>query len=163
MVYLALTMYCNWLTGHAIDHSSIGLNRLTIQPVFNEVSLFTFSEGTHGFDVTVPKNYLKMYHENLAKLRSRKNIVLQDGPLLETRSRMCLQADSMRQYPYMSFCNFTLLFQKWPFQRYSPDYNNMEEGTANTQKESFLHLLWEINRNVKQNQIRILKSLAKPK
>ena len=33
--------------------------RLTIQLVFNEVSLFTFSEGTHGFDITVPKNYLK--------------------------------------------------------------------------------------------------------
>ena len=45
---------------HAIDHSSIGLHRLTIQPVFNEVSLFTFSEGTHGFDITVPKNYLKI-------------------------------------------------------------------------------------------------------
>ena len=59
MVHLAVRMYCNWLTDHAIDHSSIGLNRLTIQLVFNEVSLFTFSEGTHGFDVTVPKNYLK--------------------------------------------------------------------------------------------------------
>ena len=51
-------MYCNWPTDHAIDHSSIRLNRLTIQLVFNEVWLFTFSEGTHGFDVTVPKNYL---------------------------------------------------------------------------------------------------------
>ena len=58
MVHLALTMYCNWPTGHTIDHSSIGLNRLTIQLVFNEVSLFIFSKGTHGFDVTVPKNYL---------------------------------------------------------------------------------------------------------
>ena len=27
--------------------------------MFNEVSLFTFSKGTHGYDVTVPKNYLK--------------------------------------------------------------------------------------------------------
>ena len=52
-------MHCNWPTDHAIDHSSIGLNRLTIQLVFNEVSLFTFSKGTHGFDVTVTKNYLK--------------------------------------------------------------------------------------------------------
>ena len=26
--------------------------------MFNEASLFTFSKGTHGFDVTVPKNYL---------------------------------------------------------------------------------------------------------
>ena len=26
--------------------------------VFNEVSLFTFSKGTHCFDVLVPKNYL---------------------------------------------------------------------------------------------------------
>ena len=56
---LGMRMHCNWLTDYAIDHSSIGLKRLTIQPVFNEVSLFTFSKGTHGFDVTVPKNYLK--------------------------------------------------------------------------------------------------------
>ena len=55
---LGMRMHCNWPTDYAIDHSSIGLKRLTIQPVFNEVSLFTFSEGTHGFDVTVPKNYL---------------------------------------------------------------------------------------------------------
>ena len=61
MVHLAMRMYCNWPTDHAIDHSSIGLNRLTIQLVFNEVSLFTFSKGTHGFDVTVPKNYLKEF------------------------------------------------------------------------------------------------------
>ena len=61
MVHLAVTRYCNWSTDHAIDHSSIGLKRLTIQPVFNEVSLFTFSERTHGIDVTVPKNYLKDY------------------------------------------------------------------------------------------------------
>ena len=53
-----MRMHCNWPTDHAIDHSSIGLKRLTIEPVFNEVSLFTFSEGTHDFDVTVPKNYL---------------------------------------------------------------------------------------------------------
>ena len=53
MVHLAVRMYCNWPTDHAIDHSSVGLNRLTIQLVFNEVSLFTFSEETHGFDVTV--------------------------------------------------------------------------------------------------------------
>ena len=44
MVHLAVRMYCNWPTDHAIDHSSIGLNRLTIQLVFNEVSLFTFSK-----------------------------------------------------------------------------------------------------------------------
>ena len=55
MVHLSVTMYCNWST----DHSSIGLKRLTIQLVFNKVSLFTFSQGTHGFDVTAPKNYLK--------------------------------------------------------------------------------------------------------
>ena len=60
MVHLALRMYGNWPTNHAIDHNSIGLNRLTIQLMFNEVSLFTFSQGTHGFDVTVPKNWLKM-------------------------------------------------------------------------------------------------------
>ena len=58
MVHLAVRMYCNWPTDHAIDHSSIGLNRLTIQLVFSEASLFTFSKGTHGFDITVPKNYL---------------------------------------------------------------------------------------------------------
>ena len=57
---LGMRMYCNWPTDHAIDHSSIGLKKLTIQLVFNEVSLFTFSKGTHGFDVTVPKNYLNM-------------------------------------------------------------------------------------------------------
>ena len=49
-------------------HSSIGLSRLTIQLVFNEVSLFTFSKETHGFDVTVPKNYLnrlqQINHQN---------------------------------------------------------------------------------------------------
>ena len=56
---LGMRMHCNWPTDHAIDHSSIGLKRLTIQPVFNEVSLFAFSKGTHGFDITVPKNYLK--------------------------------------------------------------------------------------------------------
>ena len=55
---LGMRMHCNWPTDHAVDHSLIGLNRLTIQPVFNEVSLFTFSKGTHGFDITVPKNYL---------------------------------------------------------------------------------------------------------
>ena len=59
MVYLSVTMHCNWPTDHAIDHSSIGLKRLIIQLVFNEISLFTFSKWTHGFDVTVPKNYLK--------------------------------------------------------------------------------------------------------
>ena len=58
MIHLAVAMYCNWPTDHAIDHSSIGLKRLTIQLVFNEVSLFTFYKGTHGFDVRVPKNYL---------------------------------------------------------------------------------------------------------
>ena len=60
MVHLSVTMYCNWPTEHAIDHSLIGLKRLAIQLVFNEVSLFTFSKGTHGFDITVPKNYLKI-------------------------------------------------------------------------------------------------------
>ena len=58
MVHLTLRMYCNWSTDYASNHSSIRLNRLTIQPVFNEVSLLTFSKGTHGFDVTVPKTYL---------------------------------------------------------------------------------------------------------
>ena len=54
-----LRMYCNWTTDHVIDHSSIGLNRLAMHPVFNEVSLFTISKGTHGFDVMVSKNYVK--------------------------------------------------------------------------------------------------------
>ena len=66
---LSMRMHCNWPTDHAIDHSSIGLKRLTIQLVFNEVSLFTFSEGTHGFDVTVPKNYL-----NFSAQKDRKEI-----------------------------------------------------------------------------------------
>ena len=66
-------MYFNWPTEHAIDHSSIGLNRLTIQLVFNEVSLFT-----HGFDVTVPKNYLDSSRtsqgfRNERKIRSSNN------------------------------------------------------------------------------------------
>ena len=39
---LGMRMHCNWPTDRAIDHSSIGLKRLTIQPVFNEVSPFTF-------------------------------------------------------------------------------------------------------------------------
>ena len=69
---LGMRMHCNWPTDHAIDHSSIGLKRLTIQPVFNEVSLFTFSEGTPGFDVTVPKNYLKHYNvRSFRPLRER--------------------------------------------------------------------------------------------
>ena len=34
---LGMRMHCNWPTDHAIDHSSIGLNRLTIQLVFNRV------------------------------------------------------------------------------------------------------------------------------
>ena len=59
MIHLSVTMHCNWPSDHANDHSSIGLKRLTMQLVFNEVSLFTFSKGTHGFDVTLPKNYLK--------------------------------------------------------------------------------------------------------
>ena len=46
-----LRMYCNWPTDHAIDHSAIGLNRLTIQVVFSAVSLFTFSKTTHDFGV----------------------------------------------------------------------------------------------------------------
>ena len=78
MIHLAMRMYCNWSIDHAIDHSSIGLNRLTIQLVFNEVSLFTFSEETHGFDVTVPKNYLKYLtqdyycvHQNIIMKYSR--------------------------------------------------------------------------------------------
>ena len=66
MVHLAVTMYCNWPTDHAIDHSSVGLNRLTIQLVFSEVSLFTFFKGRRHFDVTVPKNYLKtIIHNNI--------------------------------------------------------------------------------------------------
>ena len=60
---LGMRMHCNWPTDHAIDHSSIGLKRLIIQPVFNELLLFTFSDGTHGFDVMVPKNYLNMIVE----------------------------------------------------------------------------------------------------
>ena len=59
MVHLTMRRHCNWPTDHAVDLSSTGLNSLTIQLVFNEVSLFTFSKGTHGFYVTVPKNYLK--------------------------------------------------------------------------------------------------------
>ena len=64
LVHLAIRMYCNWPTDHAIDHSSIVLNSLTIQLVSNEVSLFTFCTGTHGFDVTVPKNYLEQQLQN---------------------------------------------------------------------------------------------------
>ena len=70
---LGLRMYCNWPTDHAIDHSSVGLRRLTIQSVFNEVSLFTFSKGTHGFDVMVPKNYLKV-HKLLKLLSESKSV-----------------------------------------------------------------------------------------
>ena len=66
---LGMRMHCNWPTDHAIDHSSIGLKRLTIQPVFNEVSLFTFSKGTHGFDVTVPKNYLNKEGASAAQVQ----------------------------------------------------------------------------------------------
>ena len=29
MVHLSVTMYCNWPTDHATDHSSIGLKSLT--------------------------------------------------------------------------------------------------------------------------------------
>ena len=57
MVHLAVRMNCNGPTDHAFDHSLFWLNRLIIQLVFNKVSLFTFSKGTHGFDVMVPKHY----------------------------------------------------------------------------------------------------------
>ena len=57
MAHLAIRMHCNRPAGHPIDHSSIGLNRLTIQLVFNELSLFTFSKCTHGFDNMVLKNH----------------------------------------------------------------------------------------------------------
>ena len=53
-----MRMFCSWLTDHAIDHSSIVLNRLTIQLLFNEIWLF---KGTRGFHVTVPKNYLNWF------------------------------------------------------------------------------------------------------
>ena len=76
MVHLAMRMYCNWSIDHAIDHSSIGLNRLTIQLVFNEVSLFTFSKETHDFDVTVPKNYLKCMHAQCCKYLRRFSFLL---------------------------------------------------------------------------------------
>ena len=69
---LGMRMHCNWPTDHATVHSSIGLKRLTIQPVFNEVSLFTFSKGTHGFDITVPKNYLKNYLNGKSGFAIRK-------------------------------------------------------------------------------------------
>ena len=62
---LTMRMHCNWPTDHATDHSSIGLKRLTIQPVFNEVSLFTSSKETRGFDVTVPKNYISPFSKYL--------------------------------------------------------------------------------------------------
>ena len=44
-------MHCNWPTDHALDHSSIGLNRLTIQLVFNEVwkSLFVDHQPIQTF------------------------------------------------------------------------------------------------------------------
>ena len=37
MVHLTMRMHCNWPIDHAIDHNLIGLNRLTMQPVLNEV------------------------------------------------------------------------------------------------------------------------------
>ena len=59
MIHLSVTIYCNWPTNHAIDDCLIWLKRLAIQVVFNEVSQVTFSKKTHGFGVTIPKNYLK--------------------------------------------------------------------------------------------------------
>ena len=71
---------------------------------------------------------------------------------------MCLQADPVREFLSMMFYNFTLPFQKWRFQRYTPDYN---KETVNTQKESFPDLLSEIIRNVKQNQINQIETTGK--
>ena len=56
---------------------SMGLKRLTIQLMFNEVSLFTFSNGTHGFAVMVTKNYLKIGVILLVIGAVRKNTLLQ--------------------------------------------------------------------------------------
>ena len=36
MIHLTITMHCNWPIDHAINHSSVGLNRQAIQ-VFIEV------------------------------------------------------------------------------------------------------------------------------
>ena len=60
MVHLAVIMNYNRPTDHGIDHSSIALKRLTIQLVFNEILLFTFSKGTLGFAIIVQKNYLNV-------------------------------------------------------------------------------------------------------
>ena len=43
-----------------LERWKFGLNRLTMYVVFNEESLFTFSKGRRDFDMTVPKNYLKV-------------------------------------------------------------------------------------------------------
>ena len=113
---LGMKMHCNWPTDHAIDHSSIGLRRLTIQLAFNEVSLFTFSEGTHSFDVTVPKNYLNL--ASLCFVGSRRHLWCCDARLSITNShhqatnfakfakkvkcRKCLQRDETRETLYIN-------------------------------------------------------------
>ena len=71
-------MHYNWLTDHAIDYSSFGLKRLTMQLVFNKVSLFKFSKRTHGFDVTVPKNYHKILKLMSSKVWDRTVFILQN-------------------------------------------------------------------------------------
>ena len=96
---------------------------------------------------------------------TRKSFInlLQDGPLFDTRSRLCLQADMTRQSLYMTFCNFTLLPQKWRFTHYTADFERLGVGTVNMETESFTHLLWEVVRNIKQNKLNKLSLLAKKK
>ena len=62
MVHLSVTMYCNWSIDHAIDHSSIGLKRLTIHRVAKAQGkqgiwflLFPDRENTGNFVVTQGK------------------------------------------------------------------------------------------------------------
>ena len=99
---LNMRMHCNWPTDHAIDHSSVGLKGLTIQPVFSEVSLFTFSKGTHGFDVTVPKNYLNWTlssHQFYTYYSQQTYFFLSDGCDVKQTTISISQRHSQDVYP----------------------------------------------------------------
>ena len=68
---LGMRMHCNWSTDHAINHSSIGLKRLTIQPVFNEVSLFKFLREHMALTSRSQRTTLKGNYTNFSLLSDR--------------------------------------------------------------------------------------------
>ncbi len=82
-----------------------------------------------------------------------------DGPLLETSSRLCLEAQTNVQMPVMTYCNFDEVRQKWRFQYYTQEYSRLATGGA---QDSFPHLMQQVLFSVEHGQTTKLKALAKP-